>query len=530
MTSDQSRRTRPPNPWWNHLVPTGPANDARLRLDVTVQCLKGPDGNAVLLGGSPLRLLRLRPPADQLIDALRAGQPVPAALASLPEERQPAGAKLVATLVSRGLAHPVPRPNPSRPLHDVTIVIPVRNRPASLRRLLTTLRPLATRHAQTVVVDDGSTDSTPDVASEFNVQVVRRRVSGGPAAARNAGLAEVETTYVAFLDSDTVPIDGWLDVCLSHLDATTGISGIASVDLVAPRIASEPRATMAARGLHRTIEQYEHVRSPLDLGGAPAIVAPKTRVAYVPGAALVCRTDAVLDARGFDESLLVGEDVDLVWRLHAANKVLRYEPLAQVGHEHRTDAVDFVRRRFQYGTSAALLDRRHPGLVPPVVLSPWSAGAVALAAVGPFGPLGVLGVVAGITMAGLSATALPAKLPQLAASDARALALRGHIGAVEQLAESTARTWFPLAAILALFGRRARWLLLASIVVPGACEARRRRPSLRSVTFIGLRTVDNAAYGFGVWVGSLRARSFGALIPKIQDWPGRSSLGEDTKS
>lgn len=508
-------------------MPTGPANDARLRLDVTVKCLNGPDGNAVLLGGSPLRLLRLRPPADRLVAALRAGRSVPAALASLPQERQPAGARLVATLVSRGLAHPVPRPNPTRPLHDVTIVIPVRNRPASLRRLLTTLAPLATRHAQTVVVDDGSTDSTPDVAFEFGVQLVRRRVSGGPAAARNAGLAEVETTYVAFLDSDTLPIDGWLDVCLSHLDATTGISGIATVDLVAPRVAREPRPPMATRGLRRAIEQYEHIRSPLDLGGAPAIVAPKTRVAYVPGAALVCRTDAVAEAQGFDESLLVGEDVDLVWRLGAAHKVLRYEPLAQVGHEHRTDAADFVRRRFQYGTSAALLDRRHPGLVPPVVLSPWSAGAVALAAVGPFG---VLGVVAGITMAGVSATALPAKLPQLAASDARALALRGHIGAVEQLAEATARTWFPLAAVLALLSRRARWLLLASIVVPGAREARRRRPSLRSSTFIALRTLDHAAYGFGVWAGSLRARSFGALIPKIQNWPGRSSIGEDTKS
>ena len=508
-------------------MPTGPANDdAQLRLDVTVRFLDGPDGNAVLLGGSPLRLLRLRPPADVLLDALRARPSVPAALAALPEERRSAGAKLLTTLVSRGLGHPEPRPNLTRRLNDVTVVIPVRNRPASLHRLLTTLAPLTLRGLQVVVVDDGSTDSTPAVASAFGVDVVGRRVSGGPAAARNTGVASVMTTYVAFLDSDTVPIGSWLDVCLSHLDATTGVCGIAAVDLVAPRISSEP-GEPGARGLRRAIEQYERIRSPLDLGGAPAIIAPKTRVAYVPAAALVCRTDAVREVQGFDETLHVGEDVDLVWRLHAAHKVLRYEPLAQVGHEHRTDPVDFVRRRFQYGTSAALLNRRHPGLVPPAVVSPWSAGAVALAAVS---PLGMVGFVAGFVVAGVSAAGLPAKLPQLAAADALALACRGHIAAVEQLAEATSRTWFPLAALLALRNRRARWLLVASIVLPGAREARRRGSSLHPITFVVLRTVDNAAYGCGVWVGSLRARSFGALIPKVQNWPGRSSIGEDTKS
>ena len=513
-------------------MPTGPANDAQLRLDVTVQFRKGPDGNAVLLGGSPLRLLRLRPPANVLLDELRARQSVPAALAALPEERRSAGAKLLATLVSRGLAHPEPRPNLTRPLHDVTVVIPVRNRPASLHRLLTSLAPLTHRGVRVVVVDDGSTDSTPAVASAFGVAVVSRPASGGPAAARNAGVAMVETTYVAFLDSDTVPVGHWLDVCLSHLDATTGVCGIAAVDLVAPRISSEPGGA-EARGLRRAIEQYECIRSPLDLGSAPAIIAPRTRVAYVPAAALVCRTNAVREVQGFDETLHVGEDVDLVWRLHAAHKVLRYEPLAQVGHEHRTAPMDFVRRRFQYGTSAALLDRRHPGLVPPVVVSPWSASAVALAAAGPAGPIGVLGVAAGLVVAGVSAAKLPAKLPQLAAADARALARKGHIAAVEQLAEATSRTWFPLAALFALFNRRARWLLVASIIVPGARnarDARRRGTSLHPCTFVALRTVDNAAYGCGVWVGSLRARGFGALTPKIQNWPGRSSIGEDTKS
>ncbi len=494
-----------------------------VRLDRSVRLLSGPDGVTVLLGGSPLRLLRLRSPADQLVRALQRGSNLADAIAVLPEARQRAGHKLIVDLVTRGLAHPAPHANPARSLADVTIVIPVRNRAIALRRLLETVRPLSVRGAAVVVVDDGSMDGTGDVARSFGSTVVRRNKASGPAAARNAGLAKVATPIVAFVDSDTVPIDGWLDLCLSHLDESTGIHSLASVDLVAPRIVGRTDDTPHRSKFAQHLEKYEHVRSPLDLGPDPAIIAPMTSVAYVPSAALVCRTEALRAANGFDEELQFGEDVDLLWRLHHNGRVLRFEPLAQVGHNHRTDPVEFIRRRLQYGTSAAALDRRHPGLVPPAVLSPWSAGAIALAIAHP------LGVIVGAGVVVATAMQLPKKIPQLRPSDARALAFRGHLAAGGQCAEAATRTWFPLTALAACFSRRARWILGLSLIVPGLREHQRRNPALGRVAFLALRAVDDAAYGCGVWAGSLRARSIGALLPKIHNWPGRSTTGEDRK-
>jgi glycosyltransferase involved in cell wall biosynthesis len=54
-----------------------------------------------------------------------------------------------------------------------------------------------------VVVDDGSTDRTPDVARSFGTQVrYIRQGNAGPAVARNNGLAEARGEFIAFLDAD----------------------------------------------------------------------------------------------------------------------------------------------------------------------------------------------------------------------------------------------------------------------------------------------------------------------------------------
>ena len=78
--------------------------------------------------------------------------------------------------------------------------------------------------------------------------------------------------------------------------------------------------------------------------------------------------------RRVDEQLAVGEDVDLVWRLHGGGWRVRYKPAALVRHDHRVAVSQWARRKFDYGASAAPLALRHPGSVPPAVTS-----AVALA-------------------------------------------------------------------------------------------------------------------------------------------------------
>ena len=182
----------------------------------------------------------------------------------------------------------------------MTVVIPVRDRQAELARCLGGLA----RLPRVIVVDDCSADPAgiAAAAAGAGARVLRRGVNGGPGAARNTGLAAAQTPLVAFLDSDCVPGPGWLDALLPHFADP-------AVGAVAPRIVpAEPGPGWLAR--------YEGASSTLDMGARASIVRPRSRVPYVPGAALVVRRAAA--GAGFAEGMRVGEDVNFVWRLAAA--------------------------------------------------------------------------------------------------------------------------------------------------------------------------------------------------------------------
>ena len=93
-----------------------------VRLDPRV---RSRDGGTTLLGGSPLRLLRLHPRARDLLRTDRLAV------------RDTTTAALAARLLDAGLAHPEPDGDPAG---ELTVVVTVKNRPAELARLLSALR------------------------------------------------------------------------------------------------------------------------------------------------------------------------------------------------------------------------------------------------------------------------------------------------------------------------------------------------------------------------------------------------------
>ncbi|HEV7689048.1 MAG TPA: glycosyltransferase, partial [Acidimicrobiia bacterium] len=237
------------------------------------------DGS-LLVGGSPIRLLRLTPAGRRVIDRLVAGEPVPPSAAAQ---------KLTRRLLDAGLAHPRP-PDPAAPT-AVAIVIPVRNDPEGVTATLAALAPdrraadesAHTAPGSTVVVDDLSLDPGPVAAACWRggAALIRRTAWGGPGAARNDGWRATDEPLVAFLDANCEPEPGWADEILPHFADP-------QVAAVAPRIV--PAIEPAAPGW---LAAYEAVSSPLDLGARDAIVRPRSPVAYVPTAALVVRRDAV---------------------------------------------------------------------------------------------------------------------------------------------------------------------------------------------------------------------------------------------
>jgi len=241
-------------------------------------------------------------------------------------------------------------------------------------------------------------------------------------------------------------------------------------------------------------------------------------VPYVPTAALVVRRAALEAVGGFDPTLRFGEDVDLVWRLAAAGRVVRYEPAATVAHPPRPTLGGLLRQRFDYGSSAASLAERHGAAVAPLVGSGWSALAWALAIAGH--PLLAAGV-AGATTAAL--------VPRVRGLDhpwreAIRLAGGGHLRSGQLVAEACRRTWWPLVAVACFGSAHARRAAVVLAVVPPLLERRPRRGTLGTPAWLALRLTDDMAYGLGVWVGATRSRSPAALRPASTAAPGRRRL------
>jgi mycofactocin system glycosyltransferase len=288
----------------------------RIELDRST-CISG-DG-AVLWGGNPWRLMRLTDTGKQRLAWLTSGADIDDVRAGV----------LARRLVDAGLAHPRP-PAPMSP-SEVDVVVPARDRVGRLNACLAALHGLAV-----TVVDDHSADglAVAAVAAEHGARVVRRDDCGGPAAARNTGLAVTQRPVVVFVDSD----------CVVDADELLAVAGHLADPCVG---AAAPRVTEGRED------------SPLDLGPHEAQVRSGSPVPYVPTTTLVVRRRALDEVGSFDESLRYGEDVDLVWRLVAADWCVRYDPSVVVGHAAPRTLSARLTRRYRYGTSAGPLARRH---------------------------------------------------------------------------------------------------------------------------------------------------------------------------
>lgn len=426
----------------------------------------------VLFGGTPARVLRLSARGAELLRALE----------RVPVEGDASG-RLARRLTDANVT--VPRPPPLRGAVDVSVVVPVRDRPVELDGCL---RALGRRH-RVVVVDDGSADrgAVTSACRRHGAELIRREVPGGPAAARNTGLATVTSELVAFVDSDCVAAPGWVEALAAHFVDPLVVG-------VAPRIVAEPGRRGSAL---------------VDLGGRAATVHPRSGVSHVPGAAVVFRRAAL--GAGFDESFRYGEDVDLVWRLVEAGWRVRYVPDVEVTHLDPAGVGARMRRRFWYGTSVGALERAHPGSIDHLVVGVGPACTVA-------------GLLAG--RPGLAALAWAGTAARLH-TRLRPLSLGPRV-AIRLSAGEVVHAWAGLGRWCTAFGVP---LLGASVLVPrGSARRARRSVAVLIVTSwlarrlghdgANRRTVvddvlGELAYGLGVVAGCARAGVLRPLLPRI---------------
>jgi glycosyltransferase involved in cell wall biosynthesis len=220
----------------------------------------------------------------------------------------------------------------------VSVVIPARNEAPGIRRIV---RAVLRQHVpgvaiEVIVVDDGSTDGTSEVAFRAGARVVQvTRSPGNPGAARNLGARAAKGGTIVFLDADCVPSTGWLGALLyAHDEGAAAVGG---------SIEAAPDQGLAARCNHYC-GSY-HVHSGRARGGVP----------NHPPANLSVRRTAFLSTAGFTERLPAADGhEELAWQdeLRRAGHSIVFEPTAVVWHRNRRGWMDLLRRNYRWAYSA----------------------------------------------------------------------------------------------------------------------------------------------------------------------------------
>ena len=224
-----------------------------------------------------------------------------------------------------------------------TVVVAAYNAASTLGDCLSSIGELNYPDFETIVVDDGSTDPTSEIANQDGVRTIRIEHKG-LAAARNAGVdaASNQSEIIAFIDADARADRDWL----YHLVETIKRRDAAAA--AGPNFAPDPRSARAAA-----------------MAAAPGLPqevrAGDDRLAQLCGCNMAITKTALINAGGFDPMFTTaGDDVDLSWRLAASAETLAYAPGAVVIHERRATLAEYLRQQRGYGTGEGLLFRKYP--------------------------------------------------------------------------------------------------------------------------------------------------------------------------
>ena len=341
-----------------------------------------------------------------------------------------------------------------------TVIIPAFNEERVIAKAIAGVARLNPAPAELIVVDDGSTDATAEVAvaaarvhftAAGRAGVVRfrlvRQENRGKAGALNHGLLLASTELAVVLDADTVVSPGLLGAFGPHF-ADPRVGAVAGNVKVGNR-----------RNLLAALQALEYVVA-LNLDRRAQDVA--RAMAVVPGAAGAFRVAAVRQVGGYQSDTVV-EDADLTAALQRAGWRIPYQPAAVAWTEAPERLSDVVRqrRRWSYGTVQVVAKHRRALLEPDagnigLVGLPWNLlSSVILPALGPFADVwlvylvlsGDLGLAAGVLALAVAADLVVAAL---------AVAADGERWSLVAMAPLLRLLWRPLQLAVVIRSLR-RW-------------------------------------------------------------------------
>jgi len=229
-------------------------------------------------------------------------------------------------------------------MKTVSVIVPAFNAAGTLDDCLAALldQSVARSSYEIIVVDDGSLDTTADVAARYcneGVQLVRQP-NQGAASARNMGVAHAAGDLLLFTDSDCVPQPDWIERMVAAF-ADPETVGAKGTYLTGQR-------RLVARFVQIEYEdRYDRMRN-------------QERIDFVDTYSAGYRRDIFQQNGGFNVAVRFVEDQEFSFRLAEKGYKLVFVPEARVSHLHDQDVFEYVERKFNIGVWKARVMQRHP--------------------------------------------------------------------------------------------------------------------------------------------------------------------------
>lgn len=224
----------------------------------------------------------------------------------------------------------------------VTVVVATYNGSRTLAECLRSLSGLNYPHYEVLVIDDGSTDAVPEIASQHPVRYYRVEPNGGLSNARNEGIRRGDGEVIAFIDDDAYADPDWLFFMVSGM-----------LDMEASAVGG-PNFSPPDDGF---IEQCVS-----DSPGNPTHVLLGDELAeHVPGCNMAYVKDDLEKIGMFNEThRAAGDDVDVCWKLLVRQKKIAFSPAAMVWHHRRPTISAYLKQQRGYGYAEAHLHQSYP--------------------------------------------------------------------------------------------------------------------------------------------------------------------------
>jgi glycosyltransferase involved in cell wall biosynthesis len=213
----------------------------------------------------------------------------------------------------------------------VSVIIPTFNSERFLEKCLASLKRQAYRKLEMIVVDDGSTDRTVEIAERFECRIIKN-LKGGRAEAKNEGVRDSRGEYLFFADSDMEFTSNVIAECVNLIRCDSHIGGI-----VVPERSVGNSFWVKVRDFERSF-----------YAGSPVESAR-----FFPA-------DVVKKVGGFEENIIFYEESTLPRRIQDKG----YDVLARINsvilhHEENFSLCTWLRKKFRYGKTVQMYKRRY---------------------------------------------------------------------------------------------------------------------------------------------------------------------------